>query len=107
MSDPPGANVTVNDDKAGLTPVKYDFDFTKHSRYDVLVQKDGFLPYDQVVNSNTTLAADTVLQFPLTRDPSWDDTIDSEIVNQWIQIQIAPQLTGDVWQRLVTNVATR
>jgi hypothetical protein len=108
MSDPPGAMVTVNDDKAGVTPVKYDFDFSKHVRYDVVLQKDGFIPAEQVVFSDTVAARDTVLQFAMARDPSWDDTVESEIANTFLRIQINPQFAKDtVWQRIFDSVTTR
>jgi hypothetical protein len=108
MSDPPGASVTINDEKAGLTPVKYDFDFTKRIKYDVVVQKDGFLAAEQVVYSDTTAAHDLVLQFPLSRDPSWDDTVESDIANTFLRIQINPQFAREtVWQRIFDSVTTR
>ena len=107
MSEPPGASVTVNDEPAGLTPLKYDFDFGKRIKYDVVVRKDGFIPGEQVVYSDTVLAQQAVLQFQLKHDPSWEDTTESEIANQWLDIQINPQIAPEVWRRLIETVATR
>jgi hypothetical protein len=108
MSEPPGASVIVNDEPAGLTPLKYDFDFGKRIKYDVLVQKDGFLSGHQVVYSDTLLAQQAVLDFPLSRDPSWNDTAESDIANTWLRIQISAAFPKDtIWQRIFDSVTTR
>jgi hypothetical protein len=108
MSEPPGASVTVNGDPAGLTPLKYNFDFSQRIKYDVVVGKDGFLSGEQVVYSDTAMAQQAVLAFQLAHDPSWEDTAESDLANSWLRIEINPTFArSTVWQRLFDSVTTR
>jgi hypothetical protein len=108
ITDPPGADVTINDTPIGQTPLKFDFDFDKRMKYEVSVTKDGYLSAAQTIYSDTAMAHAGQLRYDLPKDPSWQETTESQAANTWLKIQISPQFTQEsMWQRLVDSITTR
>jgi PEGA domain len=70
LSDPPNASVTVDGDLVGTTPAKYNFDFNRHTQFDVSVSKDGYISSGTTVYSDTVQANESELHFSLEKDPS-------------------------------------
>jgi hypothetical protein len=107
ISDPPGATVNVNGDPIGVTPIKYTFDFSRRSSYQVAVTKDGFIGVDRVIYSETPAANQSELRYDLERDPSWADTTDCAAANKWVEVQISPDFTQQsMWPRLIQLVVS-
>lgn len=108
VSDPPGASVTINDVAVGQTPMKFDFDFDKRMKYEVSVAKDGYLSAGQTIYSDTAMAGASQVRYDLEKDPSWEETTESQAANTWLKIEISPQFTQQsMWQRLVDSITTR
>jgi len=107
ISDPPEASVNVNGNLVGTTPAKYNFDFNQHTRYDLLVSKDGYISGSTTVYSDTAQASESELHFNLEKDPSWDDTYECPAAKESLTIQILPQFDQQAtWQRLVDAVTS-
>jgi hypothetical protein len=108
ISDPAGAAVSINGQPAGITPLKYTFDFSRRSKYEVAVTMDGYIGVDRVIYSETPVADESQLRYELEQDPAWAETAVSDAANQWQQINISPDYNKQtMWPAIVQSVTAR
>jgi hypothetical protein len=107
-SVPDGATVLVNGNPIGATPVKYAFDYSQRTYFDIVVRKTGYLEMSQQLIGDTDAARQSKLVFELPIDPSFKETTSSQAANQWMRVQISDRLTRELmWQTLVDSVTSR
>ena len=107
-SNPAGATVLVNGNPVGNTPMKYAFDYSQRTYYDVVVRKTGYQEMSQQLIADTEVAQRDTLSFDLPQDPAYQETTSSQVANQWLRLQVAERITRDsMWQTLVDAVTSR
>ncbi|RMG19072.1 MAG: PEGA domain-containing protein [Planctomycetota bacterium] len=113
-TEPTGAEILVDDQTVGTSPVTYGFDFADPDAiYKVTARKEGYVPSRKRVSQlHLDAAAEerdgTEREFVLIKldeDESWTRTLPSPCANQWVEIQVDPNLDKkQVWERLVDTV---
>lgn len=110
VSDPPGAQILINEAPSGSAPVSYTFDFSKTPNALVRAVKPGYFDEEVSLTSGDSGSKikDNQLLLAMDEDQSYKITTSSEAVNNWLRIQVDAALDKDaMWQKLVDAVTSR
>ncbi len=115
QTNPTGAEIAVDGTAIGLSPVIYEFDFAKADRvYRLRATREGYVDGEKKVSLlHLDLAlekggnvAKEIITVTIEEDEAWTQTATSSLANQWIEIEVNPELDkAQVWE-LMTDIVT-
>ncbi len=103
-TEPNGAELSIDEEPVGVTPLDYPFDFDKKKSFKLYARAEGHVE-NFVTVSEAFLGEKTAISIRLDRDEAWHATTESGGTNEWLNVEINPRLSReDVWTRLVAVV---
>lgn len=101
ISDPPGALVMVDGETVGVTPCAFDYTTSSGETYDVLIEKNGFVPMQRDVKADEvdTTARNSWLAAGVIWSPLWIGTFFTKKLKdsyQFVLKQDLPVVAMDV-----------
>jgi hypothetical protein len=108
-TNPPGATVAIDGMKEQqVTPLLYPFDFSKKSKYVLLLSKEGFFEQEYLVDRDNPSLNKGGISIDLTPSPLWEATKTSPATNNWVQILVGTNLDAKAaWQIMIDAVIKR
>ena len=115
QTNPAGAEIAVDGAAIGASPVVFDFDFASADKvYKLRATKEGFVDGEKKVSQlhlDLALqkggnAAKEIVTITIEEDEAWTQTATSTLANQWIEVEVNPELDkAQVWE-LMTDIVT-
>lgn len=115
QTDPAGAEIAVDGTAIGVTPVVFGFDFANSEKvYKLTATKEGFVEGEKKVSQlhldlaieRGGNAAKEIVSVVIEEDEAWTQTAPSLLANQWVEIEVNPELDkAQVWE-LMTDIVT-
>ena len=109
MSEPLGANITVNGKRLEQpTPVRHIFYFANGQQYELTASKEGYFEEEYTVKKELPTLKDGFVSITLTRSPLWEATTNSAATNNWIQVLVGADIDArTAWQIMIDAVIKR
>lgn len=103
-SEPPGAIVTVDGQKIGTTPVKFDANLSAGAKHDIRLQRQGFETVDMSIKADKTdtKSLKRWLQAGLVWSPLWLGTLFTKKLREtylFVMKRSPAQMTASVERR--------
>lgn len=108
-STPIGADVVINREPAGKTPLDYPFNFRQYRTFHVKCVMDGYFPMEYNISPRNFgyIVRGGVLRAEMKKNPAWEETTESKATNVWLRVQVTDKLDEKtVWQKIVDSVTT-
>jgi hypothetical protein len=107
-TDPPGAEVFVNDQLAGISPFVYEFNFEAVENQLVVARKEGYFTETLEVDATMVEAMQYNVILTMVESPMWHATTTSRATNDWLMVIVNPDISRrEIWQRMIDAVTKR
>lgn len=104
-TDPQGAKLLIDGVEIGSSPRTHAFDFAEPRSYRLTAQMEGFVDSFVRVSEIYLEARGENLLLKMDPDEAYQNTIPSDLANNWINIEANPRLEESIaWPRLVETV---
>lgn len=106
-TDPSGAQITVNGNAQGESPVQLKLDRSTLSDISILASKEGYFSEATQVSAQS-LASSNPISLTLQKSPIWHATVENPVLNQWLILAVDETQDPDqVWNDMVSAMSER